>query len=328
LVTEQNLNPLTQGGNRAGLTCAQRLSTPASADRAPATENGGHMTFSASTTPAAAQAEINRIDALATHHDVEHEGVRLRWRCFGEGPHLVLLHGGHGSWMHWLRNVEALSAGRTLWLPDLPGFNESDVPRPTRAGESALDPLLDALGGTLNKLVGASTSIALGGFSFGGLVAAKLAARRGSVRKLALMGSGGHGTLRRLAVEMINWRAAPDRETESAALRHNLAALMLHEPAAIDALAFAIHDISCHGTRLRSKDISLSGGLQAALEVHAGPQLLLWGEFDVTADPRPLVAQLAAGHPQRRAEVVDGAGHWVQYERADETNRLLLDFFA
>lgn len=78
-------------------------------------------------TETAARETIARIDALSTHHDPVHEGVRVRWRRFGTDtakPPLVLLHGGHGSWMHWLRNAEALSAGRTLWLPDMPGFNE------------------------------------------------------------------------------------------------------------------------------------------------------------------------------------------------------------
>ena len=283
-------------------------------------------------TDADAHRLIAQMDARATHHDPEHGGVRVRWRRFGPThaslPPLVLLHGGHGSWLHWVRNIEALSADRALWLPDMPGFHDSDVPRAMVAGDAPLDPLLEALGGTLDTLIGAGTPIDLGGFSFGGLTAAKFAARRGAVRKLALLGSGGHGTLRRMAVEMINWRATPDRAAEAAALRHNLAALMLHDPAAIDALAFTIHDISCHGTRLRSKEISLAGGLQQALEAHAGPQLLVWGEFDVTADPRPLVAQLTGGHPQRRGVVIDGAGHWVQYERADETNRWLKDFLA
>lgn len=283
-------------------------------------------------TDADAHRLIAQMDARATHHDPEHDGVRVRWRRFGPThaslPPLVLLHGGHGSWLHWIRNIEALSADRALWLPDMPGFHDSDVPRAMVAGDAPLDPLLEALGGTLDTLIGAGTPIDLGGFSFGGLTAAKFAARRGAVRKLALLGSGGHGTLRRMAVEMINWRAAPDRAAEAAALRHNLAALMLHDPAAIDALAFTIHDISCHGTRLRSKEISLAGGLQQALEAHAGPQLLVWGEFDVTADPRPLVAQLTDGHPQRRGLVIDGAGHWVQYERAGETNRWLKDFLA
>jgi len=274
---------------------------------------------------------IERIDALSTHHDPVHEGVRVRWRRFGTDagrPPLVLLHGGHGSWMHWLRNVEALSAGRTLWLPDMPGFNESDAPARVAPGEDSLPPLLAALGGTLDQLIGAGTAIDLGGFSFGGLTAARFAVGRGAVRRLALVGSGGHGTLRRMTVQMINWRAAPDRAAERAALLHNLGALMLHDKAAIDALAVEIHDISCHGTRFRSKEVSLAGGLQQAIDTLAVPTLLLWGEHDVTADPRPLVAQLAAEGPAREGVVIDGAGHWVQYERAGEVNARLLDFFG
>ena len=272
---------------------------------------------------------IARIDALSTLHDVEHDGLRVRWRRFGsDGTRapLVLLHGGHGSWMHWLRNVEALAASRTLWLPDLPGFNESDAPPKPQPGQAAVDPLLELLSATLDRLIGAGTEIDLGGFSFGGLVAAKFGQRRGHIRRMVLVGSGGYGTLRRMTVEMINWRAAEDRDQERAALLHNLAALMLHDKAAIDALAFAIHDISCHGTRFRSKEVSLAGGLQAALDAIGGPQLLLWGEHDVTADARPLVAQLVAGHAQREGVVIDGAGHWVQFERAGEFNSAVLRF--
>lgn len=278
-----------------------------------------------------ARAAIARVDALSTHHDPVHGGVRVRWRRFGTDtsrPPLVLLHGGHGSWMHWLRNAEALSADRTLWLPDMPGFNESDAPPRVAPGEDSLPPLLDALGGTLDQLIGAGTPIDLGGFSFGGLTAARFAVRRGAIRRLALVGSGGHGTLRRMTVQMINWRSAPDREQERAALLHNLAALMLHDKAAIDALAFEIHDISCHGTRFRSKEVSLSGGLQQAIDTLGVPTLLLWGEFDVTADPRPLVARLVAEGPGREGAVIDGAGHWAQYERADEVNARLLRFLA
>jgi pimeloyl-ACP methyl ester carboxylesterase len=276
---------------------------------------------------------IARIDALSTPHDLEHGGVRVRWRRFGKDdgdtqPPLVLLHGGHGSWMHWLRNIEALSASRSVWLPDMPGFNESDVPPPPAPGQSLLDPLLDALVGTLDKLIDARRPIDLGGFSFGGFVAARLAQRRGAVRRLALMGSAGHGSLRRMRAEMINWRGVPDREAERAALLHNLHALMLHDDAAIDALAFAIHDISCHGTRFRSKEVSLAGGLQEALDAFAGPQLLLWGEHDVTADSRPLVAQLVAGCANRQGSVIEGAGHWVQYERAAEVNARLAAFLG
>jgi pimeloyl-ACP methyl ester carboxylesterase len=281
---------------------------------------------------ASAHRLIARLDALSTHHDVLHAGRRVRWRRFGEDddqrPPLVLLHGGHGSWMHWLRNIEALCAARAVWLPDMPGFNDSDTPPQPEPGQAPLDPALDALVGSLAALIHAEAPIDLAGFSFGGLVASKFALRRGHVRRLALLGSAGHGTKRRMSVQMINWREASDRLEERSALLHNLRALMLHDPAAIDALAFAIHDLSCHGTRFRSKEVSMAGGLQAALDAFGGPTLLLWGEHDVTADSRALVAQLAARRPQCEGVVIDGAGHWVQYEQAMEVNALLLRFFA
>ncbi|VTY37898.1 4,5:9,10-diseco-3-hydroxy-5,9,17-trioxoandrosta-1 (10),2-diene-4-oate hydrolase [Xylophilus ampelinus] len=282
-----------------------------------------------------ARTQIARIEGLATVFDREHAGTRVRWRRFGPEavatPPVVLLHGGHGSWMHWLRNIEAISAHHTLWLPDLPGYHQSATPPAPQPGEDALAPMLGALQGTLDGLVGHGTPIALGGFSFGGLVAARLAVQRGHIDRLALVGSGGHATLRRLTVEMRNWRAAPDRAAERAALRHNLMALMLHDEAALDALAFEIHDIACHGTRFRSKESSLAGGLQAALDVldsRAVPQWLAWGEFDVTGDPRPLLSALTAGHPLRHGELIEGAGHWAQYERPERFNASLLRWFS
>lgn len=278
---------------------------------------------------------IAQIELQSSVHEAAHAGTRVRWRRFGPadaaGPPVVLLHGGHGSWLHWLRNVQALSQHHALWLPDLPGYHDSGTPPAAPPGEDALGPLLAVLQGSLDQVLGAGTPVVLGGFSFGGLVAARLAVQRGQVARLVLVGSGGHATLRRLTVQMLNWRAAPDREAERAALRHNLMALMLREEAALDALAFEIHDISCHGTRFRSKDASLAGGLQAALDVldqRAVPQLLVWGEFDVTADPAPLLAALTAGHPLREGVLLPGAGHWAQYESSQAFNALLTHWLA
>jgi len=69
----------------------------------------------------------------------------------------------------------------------------------------------------------------------------------------------------------------------------------------------------------------------AALEARAGglgDALLRWGEHDVTADPQALVARFACGGPCRRAAIVDGDGHWVQYERSAEVNDTLIRRFG
>jgi hypothetical protein len=57
------------------------------------------------------------------------------WHTWGQATRrpelapLVLLHGGSGSWMHWLRNIPALAAsGRWVLVPDLPGFGDSAAP--------------------------------------------------------------------------------------------------------------------------------------------------------------------------------------------------------
>src|SRR4051812_41827894 len=52
----------------------------------------------------------------------------LVWRRWGEGSPLVLLHGGTGSWMHWIRNVLHFAPKYTVWVPDMPGYGESAAP--------------------------------------------------------------------------------------------------------------------------------------------------------------------------------------------------------
>lgn len=243
----------------------------------------------------------------------------ITWRRFGEGPPLVLLHGGHGSWWHWARNIESLSERYTVWLPNLPGYGDSDLP----AGGS-LDDLVDAVIESLDRLIGGSTPMRLAGFSFGGLVAARLAERRGCVFQLALFGPGGHGGPRRPRGELRAWRglAAHSREWD-AVMRHNLLMHMLHQPAAIDELALRIHGDACLATCFHSKTISRAGGLAAFLDQYRGPLLLAWGEHDVTLVPEIVAKTLGERRHSCRTHTVPGAGHWVQYEAASAINQLL-----
>ena len=104
--------------------------------------------------------------------------------------------------------------------------------------------------------------------------------------------------------------------------------LVGEDAAAIDALALAVHSRACEQTRFRSKGISRRPVLEPALDRFDGPLLLLWGSEDPTADPASLAPALAGGGARRQWRVVDGAGHWLQFERPDEVNRLLAAFFV
>ena len=268
---------------------------------------------------------IEHFSRLARRHFIAHEGRIMCWREFGGGraaaPVLVLLHGGHGSWLHWLGNIDALASSHRLLVPDLPGYGESDA-LPADAG---FEGLVDMVGATLDRLVGEGTAVDLAGFSFGGVVAGCLAARRGGVRRLALLGAVGHGRRRRQSGGLLGWQDAPDEQAMRAIMRHNLGVLMLHGP--IDELALDIHYRSCIRTRYVSKKTSLSPVLTDALARLALPVLMLWGEHDTTGDPREVGPLWQAGRPERAHEVIPDAGHWVQYEAALEVNRRLADWF-
>lgn len=266
------------------------------------------------------------LERLVQRRAIELDGGQVVWRILGRGRPLVLLHGGHGSWRHWSRNMEALAATSQVCVPDMPGFGESDAPP-----EPDLPHLLQRLTRSLDALVGVGTRIDLAGFSFGGLVAAHLACDRGDVDRLALLGPAGHGGPRRPRTELVNWRAASQAGDAAAlrqAMRHNLLAHMLHAEASVDDEALRIHTEACERTRFRSKAISRVGGLQTLLPNTAHSLLLAWGEHDVTADPAQLAVGLAACHPRARTAIVPGAGHWVHYEAADTINPLLSHWLA
>jgi pimeloyl-ACP methyl ester carboxylesterase len=251
-------------------------------------------------------------------------GAIVHWRRFGKGEPLVLVHGGHGNWGHWVRNIEALSSIRTVWVPDLPGFGDSDA---LERG-AGIEELVMATLESLNMLVGAGTCIDLAGFSFGGMVASMLAGRR-PARQLALVGSAGHGGPRRAHPALLNWKKAI-----SAAERHrffecNLRSFMLHDPHAADALALTVYEQACLKARFRSKGIFQTGALENALVQSGIAPLLLWGSEDVTAaQPDSFSKLLNVRGISHVFETILGAGHWTQYEKADVINKRLLEWFA
>lgn len=266
-----------------------------------------------------ATAPVTRLERLVSRHDVEVAGRRVVWRQLGKGQPLVLLHGGHGTWLHWVRNVEFLARHHAVWIPDMPGYGESDAPVETR-----LDDLVEGVWRSLDALVGVDTPVHLVGFSFGALVATELASRRPAVRRLVLLGPAGHGGTRRPRGALHAWQDQVAGSPEWLdTMRHNLLMHMLHDECSIDDVALQVHGQACLATRFHSREISRAAGLRQALDAYAGPVLMVWGAHDVTADPATAGAQLTSGHPQREIAVIEQAGHWVQYEQADRINALL-----
>ena len=269
-----------------------------------------------------AQGWLRALDQTARHHLVDTRGPRVMWREFGKGSPLILIHGGHGSWMHWARNIQALSAHFTLFVPDLAGYGDSSTP-----DFQELPAMVDTTIESLNQVVGANTPLKIAGFSFGGLITANIAVQRPQVERIALLGPGGHGSTQRPRGEMVNWKKALDEASRSAALKHNLWAHMLHADEAIDALALRAHTDSCVQTRFRSRPLSARGTLAQTLDAYEKNALIIWGEHDVTTAPDEMMMRLVTGRANRQGVILPGAGHWIQYEASEPVNERLIVWF-
>ena len=247
------------------------------------------------------------------------DGV-LVWRAWGSGPPVLLAHGSHGAWSHWIRNIDALAAKRTVWAPDLPGYGESAM-----AERADQDAIADALALGLRQLVGRALPLDVVGFSFGGVACAYLAANHPElVRRLIIVGSGGLDT----PVGHIEMRRLRGLEGEARreVLRANLLALMLHHPESADDLAVHLQVINGLRARLAPSPLVLPDKLLQALPRITAQIDAVWGEHDrphpVAAGQEPVLRRF---QPELEFRVIADAGHWAMYERPADFNRTLLE---
>lgn len=272
---------------------------------------------------AEARAYIEHLDALAEHRQVPFaDGRLMKWRIFGEGEPLVLIHGGHGSWLHWIRNIEPLARQRQIILADLPGFGDSDdVPKGVGSQEIAEFALA-----SLDDLLGGRPLIDIAGFSFGGSISSRIVEKRGNVRRLALLGSAGSATPQLPSPELVRWRHL-EGEAQEGALRHNLIARMLHANAKVEPIVYEAYALSTTICRYHSRGEVQRRRLKDILANFEGYALFMWGEYDATATPED-TRYLASTGPNRHVKVIPGVGHWIQAEAPDEINAQLLRWFS
>ena len=271
--------------------------------------------------PTTLQAAQALQDRAVRHHTPSGPGA-LVWHVWGQGRPTLLLHGGSGSWNHWVRNIDALvAAGRMVIAPDLPGFGDSAGP-PELQDADGQWPLLSQ--GLTQWLGGAAVDAV--GFSFGGLTAALWAqAEPTRFARLVLVGAPALSSERLPPLPLRMWeRAAPGPERD-AIHRHNLRTLMLAHDESVDDLAVALHAANLPRDRLRRRKLMLTDLLARTLPTLDVPVAGIWGEHDVLYRDRHHVVRDALATAPRAGGVqfVPEAGHWVQYERAGAFNAAL-----
>ena len=282
---------------------------------APSGEGAGAMTNDAAGAAIGTMEALASLAARATRHETPCGDGAMVWHRWGTGSPVVLLHGGSGSWTHWLRNIDALThAGRSVWVPDLPGFGDSARPASASDADDLPAPVEDGLAALLGD-----AACDLVGFSFGAMVAGFIAARRPlRVRHLVLVGAPALGIDPVHPILLRGWTHLPPGPQRDAVMRANLNALMVARPESIDAFTLALQAHNVARDRMKRRRLSRTPVLRETLRGVAAPVSGIWGSEDALYTGRigGLEAALRSAPRFRSLQIVESAGHWVQFEAA------------
>ena len=259
---------------------------------------------------------------------IKSKDSKVCWRSWGKGKPLILLHGGYGSWAHWIKQAIPFSKNYNVLIPDMPGFGESeDLTLPHTPEKISVN-----IAETLLKLISPEETPIICGFSFGGLIAGHLSynlIERGlNPEKLILVGPGGLGAKRGEMRNMIARHSKMSEEEIYQAHKTNLEILMMHDATKVDDWSVHIQKQNTDAHRIKSRPISSTDTLARILEKQDVPLFLLWGEKDASVGVylEDRMSILRDINSKVRFHVEYNLGHWIMYENDVVFNKILNNF--
>lgn len=258
-----------------------------------------------------------------------------------DGPLVILLHGFPEFWYTWRRQMAALAgAGFCVWVPDQRGYNHSDKP----AGIPAYD--LDVLAADVIGLIDAAgrRQAHIVGHDWGAAVTWRVANRYPARVATATILNVPHPlvmvsflrqnpiqALRSFYIGFFQIPGLPERLLAANDWQPMVDAMRSTAPPGL----FSDAEMEAYRAAW-----SQPGAITAMLNWYRAivqhppswspspritvPLLMLWGTDDTALERglAPLSMELC---DQGRLHYLEGASHWVQHERADDVNRLLLE---
>jgi pyruvate dehydrogenase E2 component (dihydrolipoamide acetyltransferase) len=267
------------------------------------------------------EADADEEEAGPAYQFVDVDGIRIRYSRKGKaeaGAPVLFVHGFGGDLDNWLFNLDPMAEKKEVIALDLPGHGQSSAKLPgtsIAALAKFVARFMDAIDVKQAHLVG---------HSMGGAIAAQLALDApAKVASVALVNSAGLGD--EIDTGYIDgFVAAASRKELKAVLERLFANPELVSRQMIDdVLKYKRLDGVAEVLGALSRGL-FAGGKQAeqpgrALGKADKPVLVVWGRED-----RVVPAAHAANAPKgATVELLDGAGHMAQMEKANEVNRLL-----
>ncbi|WP_321962086.1 alpha/beta fold hydrolase [Paraburkholderia sp. J7] len=241
----------------------------------------------------------------------------------GSGAPLLLIHGGHGGWYHWLKNIEALCAHSRVIAPDLPGFGRSTGPVRNfslQVAASELFALLDRLGiGTID----------VAAFSFGACIGGQMAVQMPHrVRSLAVVNPAGMGPVsaRLSDIQHEAARVAKSHGLEQG-VRISLEQIMLCDSRLVTEDLCRLTADHVRATRVQTRAIARTHPTRALFERVRAPMWQALGSQDPhqrhALDQRARYVQSIS---ECNTSSICHAAHWLQFEAAPWFNDNLTAF--
>ncbi|MFP6623922.1 MAG: alpha/beta hydrolase [Myxococcota bacterium] len=261
------------------------------------------------------------------------DGLSLYAEAHGEGPPIVFSCAFSTTHENWRPQVEPLvQAGHRVILWDYRGHGLSDAPHDPAA--YTMDKVVDDLGCLLEWGAGGQPAV-LAGLSFGGLASLHYSARQlASVHGLVLVATGPGFKNAEAAAK---WQVRADRsagfiETKGfEAFVHGKAGptCIGRNPELPAARAAGQAIIAQDSVAVGLFGRNITGPAPSVIDELAGigvPALVVVGEDDPGFHQAAEV--MAAKLPQARSVRVEGGGHILNIEVADDFNAMLVDFLA
>jgi valacyclovir hydrolase len=243
--------------------------------------------------------------------EIELSDSTLHYEEAGEGPPLLLLHGGLGTaLLHYRREIPVFAKRYRVIAPDMRGYGRSSPPREYPPGFYHRDAADMA---ALLERLGAHPAHVLG-WSDGAVVALTLTVTRPDlVRSLVTWG----GEARLLEQERAAWPALADTSTwsERAVERFKEAQGPLNWPGIFQKMLDGYNAVLDAGGEIVSRRVG---------EIRC-PVLLLHGELDDVV-PVAHARELHAAIPHSELHIWPDAGHALHREKEAELRRLVMDF--
>ncbi|TMF16970.1 MAG: alpha/beta hydrolase [Chloroflexi bacterium] len=276
----------------------------------------------------------------ASQHMVQSNGLRFRVIAGGQtsGDLFVLLHGFPEGAESWSKQVDVLAgAGALAVAPDMRGYGLTDAP--DRVEDYAMRHLVDDVVGLIASFGRRSAHVA--GHDWGAMVAWFFAIAHPEMTKSLTVLSVGHPAAladamededqqtRSRYIDLFLMAGKAERvlgEEDGRRLRGMLGGAI--PPAVVNHFVRSLERPGRLTAGLNYYRANLSPdhawtSLRVDTPVEA-PTTMLWGDHDPALGRSQ--AESTASHVKGgfRLEVLEGAGHWLQFERPDEVSRSLV----